>query len=343
MDPKIRRTYVPKVRTMIGSIVLILLLVIGVKLFLWTSSFIKDTGLSPGTIVRLMIDTGAPLKATGDRTNVLLLGVGGGDHEGSDLTDTIMVLSFQTGKHTLSMISVPRDVWSDTLKDKVNSGYHYGEEKKKGGGMVLSKAIIEDVVGLPIHYAMVIDFSGFQKIIDLVGGIDVNVSTAFTDSEFPIPGKEKDLCDGDPQYRCRYETVTFTQGWQHMDGARALTYVRSRHAEGADGTDFARGNRQQEVLVALKNELVSTGFFLAPSRVLSLKKAFDDATQSDMRIGELATVGKLFLRTKEERVQRVSIESFLVDPPLWMYGRYVLIPKEDFSAIHSYIRSQLPK
>ena len=110
------------------------------------------------TVAKLVFNGGAPLASSSDRTNILLLGIGGGNHEGSDLTDTMMVLSLDNKKKTSAFISVPRDIWSETLKDRVNSAYHYGEEKKKGGGLLLAKVTVEDIVGMPIHYAVVVDF-----------------------------------------------------------------------------------------------------------------------------------------------------------------------------------------
>ena len=67
------------------------------------------------------------------------------------------------------------------------------------------------------------------------------IPKAFTDSQYPIAGKENDACGGDATFACRYKTVQFQAGSQHMDGKTALMYVRSRHAEGDEGTDFARG------------------------------------------------------------------------------------------------------
>lgn len=299
------------------------------------------TGLTPLTVIRLLVNTGVDLPSVDGRTNILLLGIGGGAHAGADLTDTILVVSLDTKEKSMAMISVPRDLWSDTLKDKVNSSYHYGEEKKAGGGLTIVKVVVEDMVGLPIHYVLLIDFSGFESIIDIVGGITVNVPTAFTDPEFPIAGKEDDLCDGDPEFACRYETVTFDQGPQHMDGEQALTYVRSRHAEGDEGSDFARGRRQQEVLVALTETLKNPLTWLSPSRAFTLFEAFDRATTTDMRVGELATIGKIVMRSGAREPKRISFVELLTEPPLWMYGRYTLVPKESFSAIHEYITSQL--
>ena len=99
----------------------------------------RTTGLTPTAIFRLLVNTGVDLKSHEGRTNILLLGIGGGTHAGADLTDTILVVSLDAKRNKMAMISVPRDLWSDTLKDKVNSSYHYGEEKKKGTGLEREK------------------------------------------------------------------------------------------------------------------------------------------------------------------------------------------------------------
>ncbi|HLD25204.1 MAG TPA: LCP family protein [Patescibacteria group bacterium] len=341
MKPKVRRVYVPKAKLVVLLFGVFVILLLIVKVLTISNRIMQQTGLTPMTLVRLIFDAGADLKPIDGRVNILLLGIAGGDHAGSDLTDTNLVLSFHGKNKTLSMISVPRDIWSDTLKDKINSAYHYGEEKKDGGGLTLSKAILSDVVGLPIQYALVLDFSGFTKVIDLVGGVTIDVPKGFTDTEFPIPGKEDDGCEGDPEFRCRYEPLTFATGEQKMDGARALQYIRSRHAEGDEGSDFARGRRQQEVLLALKSRLLSRDIYLNPSELEKLYAAFEEATDMDMNIGELLTVGKLFLKTPKENTSRISLEDHLYTPPSSWYGRYVLLPKEDFSAIHEYIRESL--
>lgn len=335
------RSYVPKVIVallLLGVFVIVLLALKGV---LYSFGVMKTTGVTPTTLVRLVFDSGADLKPIDGRVNILLLGIAGGTHDGKDLTDTILVLSFHQKNQTLSMISVPRDIWSDSLKDKVNSAYHYGEIKKKGGGLTLSKAIISDVVGLPIQYALVLDFSGFEKVINLVDGVEVNVLKSFTDPDYPIPGKENDECNGDVEFRCRYEVLHFDAGTQVMDGARALKYVRSRHAEGDEGSDFARGKRQQEVILALKTKLMSKDIYLKSGEIEKLYGAFDEATDTDMNIGELLTVGKMFMQTPKEKTSRISLEDSLYTPPSSWYGRYVLLPKESFEAIHTLIKSSL--
>lgn len=325
-----------------GAIVaLLFLLAVTVRIGFWVSRFMKTTGVTPGFLVTLIANGGTTLRSTDGRTNILLLGIGGGDHEGSDLTDTMIVLSLEPAKHAMAMVSIPRDLWSDTLRDKINSAYHYGEEKKVGGGFVLAKAIVEEMVGMPVHYVFLIDFSGFQKIIDLVGGIRVNVATAFTDPEFPVAGRENDLCGGDPAFACRYEAIRFEKGEQQMNGSRALQYVRSRHAEGDEGSDFARSRRQQDVLVALKAKLTDPRVWISP-RLPLLVRALDDATDTDLNISELATVGKLVTRVPPGSIKKISFEDQLMTPPLWQYGgKYVLMPKESFEVIQTFIQQNL--
>ncbi len=338
----LKRLYLLKAKKVIFIIFILLLTFILGKTYLAADKVMKSTGVSPGFLFRLAFDTGAMLKSTDNRTNILLMGIGGGNHEGPDLTDTMLVMSINQANNSMALISVPRDIWSDTLKDKVNSAYHYGEEKKKGGGMTLAKAIIEDVVGVPIHYAVVIDFSQFQKVIDLVGGIDINVPVAFTDNQFPIAGRENDPCDGDPNFACRYQTIHFDKGLQHMSGERALDYVRSRHAEGEEGTDFARNRRQQDLMVALKQKLVKPSIWLPPDKGIALFHALDDATDTDMTLGEFITVGRLFEQTKQANIAKISFDNLLTTAPAYLYnGLYALIPADSFDAIHSYIKKQL--
>lgn len=341
MQSKFTRVQLPKIKIALALFSGLILLILLIKGVLVVQSFIDQTGLSPGTIIQLAFKSGAALKIIKGRTNILLLGVAGGAHDGTDLTDTILVLSFTRNPQSLSMISLPRDLWSDTLKDKVNSAYHYGEMKKKGGGLVLSRAIVSDMVGLPIDYALMFDFSRFRDIINLVGGVSVNVPIAFTDSEYPIAGREKDECGGDPKFFCRYELLHFDAGVQTMDGDRALKYVRSRHAEGDEGSDFARSKRQQEVLLALKEKITSKQVLLDPHIVGKLYAAFESATDTDMNIGELLTVGKLFVQMPKSSVQRISLEDQLYAPPSAWYGRYVLLPKESFESLHEYVNRLL--
>ncbi len=303
--------------------------------------------LSPKWLWSIARDDTSLLKQYQGRTNIVILGIGGANHEGGDLTDTIMVVSVGLKSHDIALISVPRDVWIPTLKDKINSAYHYGEEKAKGGGLILAKSSVEEVVGIPIHYVALIDFSGFKEIIDVVGGIDVEVQDTFTDESYPIAGKENDECAGDLEFKCRYETVTFTKGIEHMNGEQALKYVRSRYAKDENGTDFSRGKRQQAVLVSLKKKILEKQTWTDLNKVKLLYKAIDDATTTDMFLGEALLVART--SGKDIVIRSVGItqdepqknkKGLLINPPQWKYdGRWVLIPKQDdnFDKIKAYV------
>jgi polyisoprenyl-teichoic acid--peptidoglycan teichoic acid transferase len=315
-------------KKIIAFAIFVLFIILAAKAVIWGARFMEQSVLA----------------SSDGRTNILILGIGGGTHEGFDLTDTIMVLSLNSAKKSVALMSIPRDIWSDTLKDKVNTAYHYGELKQKGGGLLLSKVIVEDVTGMPIHYAVVVDFSGFTKVIDAVGGITVNVPEAFTDTQYPKPGMEQAACPGDPTNACVYETVHFDAGLQHMDGARALIYARSRHAEGDQGSDFARSRRQQVIMVALKDRFMHPTQWVTLSRLEALPKLLSDATDMDMTLAQAITVGRRFASVGQDQIKKIAFDQLLDTPPAYVYNNlYVLVPKTSWDDVHAYIKEQLNK
>lgn len=134
------------------------------------------------------------IEQTEGRVNVLLLGNAGGSHDGASLTDSIIVASYDTETNKATLFSIPRDLWLDNVGAKVNTVYQRGK-KETGDGLKYSEDKIGEIIGLPIHYGVRVDFSGFAKAIDLVEGIDVQVPKTFDDFVYPIEGKEDELCD----------------------------------------------------------------------------------------------------------------------------------------------------
>lgn len=284
------------------------------------------------------------LKRFDNQVNILLLGIAGGQHDGPNLSDSIIVANYNFSTNQLTTVSLPRDIWSDTLRDKINSAYAYGEAKKKGGGLSLAKAEISSIVGMPISYAVVIDFSKFEEIIDFLGGIDVDIERSFTDTRFPIAGRENDLCDGDPEYNCRYKTVSFSRGTHRMNGETALTYVRSRHAEGNEGSDFARSQRQQKVLEAVQKKIIQTVNILDVKKMQSFYRVLDDATKRDISNQQIAIILKdAVLSRNFSRKEAILPEEFFVVPNYVQYdGKYVLIPTAGgFQEIHRFVTCQI--
>lgn len=286
------------------------------------------------------------LETLNGRVNILLLGVPGGTHEGPNLSDSLNVLSYDMKSNRLTTIGIPRDVWSETLHQKINAAYATGEAIELGKGLTLAKAEVSGVTGIPIHYSMVIRFDQFRRLIDYLGGVDVTVEKSFTDPTFPVAGKEADECGGDPKFRCRYETISFEKGIRHMDSDAALKYVRSRHATGDEGSDFSRNQRQQAVMKAIRIKLVNPGLLLSMAKVEGLYNTLDKLITRDITNNQAASIVKnIVLKRNFTQTSGVLPRDMFVVPDAWQYdGQYVLVPKAGtFDEAHAFVDKLLVK
>ncbi len=279
-------------------------------------------------------------KQIDNQTNILILGIPGQKHDGPTLSDSITVIHFDSLHNKLISIGIPRDLWSNTLQDKINSAYAYGEAKVSAGGIKLAKAEVGAIIGEPVEYAVVINFQHFEQLIDSLGGVNINVQHSFVDHKFPIDGKENDLCGGDPEFKCRYQTVPFTKGMTHMDGETALKFVRSRNAEGEEGNDFARSQRQQLILSAVKSKTIAIMLSFNLAKTKGLYYNFDKLVQRDLTNQQVAVFLKDILLNKSLTQNSFSLpqQLFTVPDPLVYYGKYVLIPKDNnYDTVHKYV------
>lgn len=330
------------------------------KPILWWASFIIFISLiisfffSSSSVFHYIFQGGLGIKNTNGVTNVLLLGNAGGTHDGPYLTDTIMVASINLRKSNVNLISLPRDLWIDDLKMKINAVYEVG--KAKGQGVNFSKEKVGDILGIPIHFGVRIDFRGFVQAIDQVGGVDLIIDKSFSDSLYPIVGRENDLCgmkeeekdlteggkqkvilkpDGNiatesADFPCRFETISFNVGQTHLDGETALKFIRSRMGTNNEGSDFARSKRQQKVLEAFRGKVLSAETLINPGQIKKLLTTFGESVETDIPIDD-AIVLYSFVK-KTERVQNFVIDgqkenSLLINPPIGNYGGWVLVPK----------------
>lgn len=250
------------------------------------------------------------------RTNILVMGKAGGVHDGPDLTDTMMLVSVSLTNKDVKIISIPRDTWIPEIRAKLNSAYYWGNQKTPGGGITFAKAITEEVVGVPIQYGAVIDFSGFKDVIDELGGIEVTVANSFTDYYYPIAGKENDTCGGDPKYMCRYETLTFNAGSQTMNGETALKFVRSRHALGIEGTDIAREARQGKVIDAIKNKLLDKKTYTNPQKDLAILRVVLNSIQTDIDYPTAGIVARLVYNGRNSIASYIIPQELMINPPV---------------------------
>jgi LCP family protein required for cell wall assembly len=178
--------------------------------------------------------------------------------------------------------------------------------KHDAGGQNAMKAVSQ-VLGIQMDYWISLDFVGFKRFIDAIGGVNVNVERAFTDTEYP----NNDDADIDPSYR----TVHFDAGLQHMDGETAITFARSRKAP-EDGSDFGRARRQQLLMSAVKDQVVS---------VETIPKLFGilDALEGHIRMSFSFTEAKDLLGWGQEQAmakRQFAISSGVIDSNRLLYG-----------------------
>ncbi len=267
--------------------------------------------------------------------SILVLGRGGEGHIAPDLTDTIMFVNFNSSSDKISVLSLPRDIWIPETRAKLNSSYYWGKQKS-GNGFDLAAVSVAGITGITPAYFVVVDFSLFKDFIDALDGVKVNVINSFVDDNYPIEGKENDMCNGDKLYRCRYETVQFVQGIQYMDGKTALKFVRSRNAKGEEGTDFAREARQQVLISAVKEKVLSGDVLLNPTVIRNLIKVVSSHVETNIKYSDLKILTKFLLKSATnisfikfpQELSEVSTNNPRYD------RQYVLVPKngswEDF-------------
>ena len=237
----------------------------------------------------------------------------------------------------------------------------YPDVDQKYLGSVISK-----ITGLPIDGYISVNFEGFTKAVDILGGVDVNIERSFTDSQYPIDGKEKDLCGQDELFKkaepyitppfntderlnkfkedpkieefvknatsspelafpCRYEKLEFSKGLTHMDGLTALKYARSRHSE-TDGGDFNRARRQQQIIEAVKDKILSIGFI---PKIIPLIDEF----KKDVKTNIGLDIIKKFIG-QADKAKEYKINSFILTDQNVLKNaisddrQYILIPNE---------------
>lgn len=262
----------------------------------------------------------------------LVLGIGGSGHEGPNLTDTILLASYKPQTHTLTTLGLPRDIWDTDTQDKINATYTYALAQKVVDPYTYTKMKFERITGVSIDQVIVIDFGTFAKAIDIMGGVTVVNDVAFTDPLYPLAGAEnRDCVPFDIQYKCRYESVSFPHGSMQMDGATALKFVRSRHAVGDEGTDFARSHRQQLVITGIKQKLITLLSSLQISRVVDLVSYADAHVARTMSNADALLLVTDMVKHRSSLTmshKKIPDDSLIVPPAVDFEDRYVLIPKD---------------
>ncbi|HWS48658.1 MAG TPA: LCP family protein [Candidatus Methanoperedens sp.] len=259
--------------------------------------------------------------------SILLLGYAGANHDGGFLTDSIILARVSPKLEKIDLISLPRDLWveipvstSSGLSAKLNYAYAVGISDKKfpdkaieftgkAGGGEMSKFVVSKITGIIPDYFFALDFTAFTKVVDQLGGLDIQITNTFDDEFYPLEIGTTDLCGKseeeiiaitatmsgdklDQQFSCRYEHLHFDKGLVHMDGTTALKFARSRHSK-TDGGDFNRSQRQRQVLEAVKEKIISLNFF---SKIIPIITTLSYHLTTDM---DVKTMESLLVRSQE--------------------------------------------
>lgn len=265
----------------------------------------------------------------------MILAFGGDDHEGTELTDSIIVASINQEKKSMGIISIPRDSYIKDAKiggSRINQVYlnaqiHYGD---RISAIEHTKSVVENFLGIPIHYWATVDFQGFVDFINAIGGVEVLVKKSIHDPHYPMDGTYK------------YQTFSIGAGLQRMDGETALKYARSRQTT----SDFDRSQRQQDLITAIKDELLKTKIFFDRDKIAEIMTTLKDNIQTNITIREILTLGAIAEDFTQENIAQNLLHDdptrcggFLYPPLRELYGgMFVLVTAGDQSYVHRYAK-----
>lgn len=222
--------------------------------------------------------------------NILLLGVDQRaceDTGGAWRTDTMILVGLNPDRKSVSVLSFPRDLWvhiPTVGENRLNAAHYFGDAYKyPGGGPALAKRTIQANFGVPVHYYVRVNFDGFRKIVDALGGIEIKVEEPIWDDRYPTED-------------CGYQTIRFDVGEYQMNGEQALQYARSRHYS----SDFSRMRRQQQVLLAIYEK--ATSLEVIP-RLPELWAAKGDAIQTDLSLLDVLKLARIGMQIDKENIR----------------------------------------
>jgi LCP family protein required for cell wall assembly len=335
-DWKNRQKHERRVFALKRTVVLLLSIFFGLILINAVArAFVAVRELTSTTFTTISGD--APLADLYGHTNILLLGQG--DETGEELTDSIIIVSLDPDKtQSAFILSLPRDLFFLNTKrmgkGRVNTFYRdfkrYLQRTENSNENDVSLIVLKelkDEIGrafnLTIHHAVKIDFEGFIKAIDTIDGIDIDVPYDIIDREYPGPNYT-------------YETFEILKGLQKIDGETALKYARSRSTT----SDFARSDRQQQILKALLTKVEVQSLLKNPSRITSLFNIFRDHIKTTFSIREAIGLARITLEIDPHRIITLQLHDrnglygeilqpggFLYTPPRQLFdGASVLLP-----------------
>jgi LCP family protein required for cell wall assembly len=276
--------FATKKRNSFVSMIAILIVTVFIG-FIWFFLISRFSGLGISFQLPQFVTTNIPFLSTkpvDEKLNILLTGIGGAGHDGSDLTDTIIFASINKRTKSVAMISIPRDLYVDFTigkqkgRGKINELYQRALFKKlpPEDSMQVLVDKVEEITGERVNRFLNIDFAGFTDFVDTLGGIDVEVPENIVDREYP-------------DNNWGYQTFRLNKGFQTLSGPTALKFVRSRHSS----SDFDRSARQQLVIAAIKDKLISLDALTSPTKLKWLYDSIASHLRTNLSFAELLDLG----------------------------------------------------
>ncbi len=296
-----RRNAAPLILT--GALILVLIVIGVVIAFFFISWFQQDgptASLFPSSMgdappsenVEYRSGQVLPMWTGKQQVTVLALGIDErSQEEGPWRTDTMMVLTLDPDTKRAGVLSIPRDLWVPIPGHKdgrINTAHFLGDlYDYPGGGPALAMETVEYNLGVPINYFVRVNFDGFVKLVDLIGGIDIYVEKTINDPTYPGPNYD-------------YDPLYIEAGWHHFDGEMALKYARTRHGN----SDFDRAHRQQQVMLAILNQVASLK--LLPNLAKNASQIYDtlqSAIHTNLALDQILALGALTVQVDQENIR----------------------------------------
>ena len=313
-----------------GSLVVLFLVIagaVGLTVFNRVYDFTFASDVLPNLTVKesepseVVYEPGKPLprwEGT-ERVNILVMGIDQREHEqGPWRTDTMLLLTIDPVTVSGGMLSIPRDLWVPIpgyQEGRINTAHYLGEAYDyPGGGPALAVKTTQYNLGVPIHYYARFNFTAFEQVVDLIGGIDIYVEEEINDSTYP-----------DEAYG--YDPLHIPASWQHLNGEMALKYARTRHSTGGD---FDRAKRQQQVLLAIFEQVPRLE--LLPqfaSRAPELWQALQGAAETDLTLDQIVALAQLASEVDQENIRYGVVDEYYTQFWTTPDGQQVLIPLRD--------------
>ncbi|PIE82350.1 MAG: hypothetical protein CSA11_00980 [Chloroflexi bacterium] len=268
--------------------------------------------VSVGMPTPTLFPTHEPWEGT-DRVNILLMGIDRRPGEAFiSRTDSMMVASIDPETETISILSVPRDLYVSIPgrgRDRINTAFVYGSAgNSPEGGASLAMQTVAYNLGVPVDHYVMVDFSAVIRGIDILGGIDVYVPQPLNDPTYP-----------DMNYG--YDPLYIPAGTQHLDGELALKYARTRHVD----NDFGRASRQQQVILAARDKAVSMGVGSLLTKAPSLYQQVESGIKTDLSLELLIALARMVSEIPEENIRNEVLDYNYVSSYRTETGAQVLV------------------